>query len=829
MRLTLKKFIDNNTVKIAAVILLSIIAALLLTFILRDKYAVKTYQISDFSLKDLTSNGSELVSNSEDPQMIKYNLNMSLNNITLHFNKPLSDLTNLTFYYTLQANQDFDENMAINFVVPNGKTEYSLRIPNIKVVNIRLDIGDVKGLKTDIDSIEFLHKTLIGQSDIDFQKTIIFFLLFAFLAMHFIININKLYGFIFRYRYLIAFSFLIVIVICGYNGSSIATWNHFVQPNNISTYGVPIFGVERPIRGDEWLVGTSFNLSQAFSNHPYGYYSDLLRALPTDVFTVYGTPVFDIASIAKPFYWGYLFLGQTMGLSFYWFGRLFALFLVSFEFCRILSKDKRLISVTGAFIITFASIVQWWYATNNLMEMLIYGQLALILIPIFLNSTKKSTRIFTILGLIICVLGYIFAFYPAWQVPLAYVFFSIFIWIMIENFNKRKKELFDLIIILVAFTVIGLIVYRVLSMSAESIRLLANTAYPGKRFETGGGVFSKMFVYITNPLFSYKQMDNPCEVSDVLNLFPIPLIVGIYVLIKNKMKDVFLICTIILSLILMAWLMFKWPDFLAKITLLSTSPAWRSSIAFDFLQVFILVRVFSNYKNIMSKPFAIITSILCGGLIIYEAHKLLPGYMPRWYMLLAFAVIVVAGYIVCTGYSKKSAIILCSFAIVASIFTGATVNPLMKGLDAIYQKPLAKEIQQIEKTKAGIWLGVDGAIWPGFQQFALVNGAKTINSVNTYPAFENWKSIDPQMKYHSVYNRYAHIYTLLTNEKTTFELLGQDTIKLKLSVDDIPKLKINYILSDIDPSKIVPLSDNSVKLKTIYSEDGMNIYEAIYK
>ena len=827
MNMKIKDFINNKIVRISAAVLFSIIASLLITSIMRGTNVTKTLTVSDFTLCNLTSNSSGLTSTSDDPNMIKTNLNISLTDIILHLNKPLIVPMNFTLYYSQKANNIFDEDMSIRFVVPAGKTEYLLKVPDIKVSDVRLDPGDAKGLTIDINNIEFLHKELVGQANIDFQRAFILFFLFAFLSMHFVFNINKLYGFIFKHRYLIAFSLFAVIVICGYNGSSIAMWNHYIQPNSISAYGNPIFGVGRPIRGDEWLVGTPFNLSQAFSSHPYGYFSNLLRATPTDVFTVYGTPVFDIASIAKPFYWGYLFLGQTMGLSFYWFGRLFALFLVSFEFCRIISKDKRGISVAAAFLITFSAVVQWWYATNNLMEMLIYGQGALILIYIFLNRPKKSTRMITVLGFIVCVLGYIFAFYPAWQIPLAYVFFSIFIWILIENIHKRKKELFDLIIVFAAFTVIILILYRVLCLSSESIQLLSNTIYPGKRFETGGNTFSKMFAYITNPLFPYLPMGNPCEYSDVLSLFPIPLIVGIYALIKNKMKDVFLISTIILSFILMFWMMFKWPDVLAKITLLSTSPAWRTSIALDFLQVFILVRVFSNYKNLMSKPFAIITSVLSACLILYEANTLLPAYMPKRYILFAFVIIVIAGYIICTGYSKKSSIILCSIAIISSILIGVPVNPLMKGVDAIYQKPLAKEIQTIEKTKSGIWLGLGGA--PGFQQFALANGARTINSVNTYPAFNTWKLIDPDKKYYNIYNRYAHVYAFLTKDKTSFMLNGTDSFSLFLCVDDIPKLKINYIISDMDPSKIIPLSDNIVEFKDIYSVDGDNIYEAIYK
>lgn len=63
--------------------------------------------------------------------------------------------------------------------------------------------------------------------------------------MHYIFNINKMYCFIFKYRYIIAGVLLLLLIIGGYSGSSIGMWDKYVQPNKLPIYGQPIFGRAR--------------------------------------------------------------------------------------------------------------------------------------------------------------------------------------------------------------------------------------------------------------------------------------------------------------------------------------------------------------------------------------------------------------------------------------------------------------------------------------------------------------------------------------------------------------------------------------------------------
>ena len=129
---------------------------------------------------------------------------------------------------------------------------------------------------------------------------------------------------IWRYRRMIGLAIFIVAVLFSLNGSSIGSWDKYARDAS-KTGDAVLIGESRDVRSDEWCVFTPMSLSQYY-NH-FGRTSDILRATNTDVYMVYGQCVKDWSVVFRPFQIGYLFLDPGRGLSFYWCGRLIALFL----------------------------------------------------------------------------------------------------------------------------------------------------------------------------------------------------------------------------------------------------------------------------------------------------------------------------------------------------------------------------------------------------------------------------------------------------------------------------------------------------------------------
>lgn len=106
------------------------------------------------------------------------------------------------------------------------------------------------------------------------------------------------------------------------------------------------------------------------------------------MFTLVNSPVKDILMLGKPFQIAFLLFGNDYGLSFYWYIRLVAMLLGSFEMCMLLTNKKKRISLCGMILITFSAAVQWWYC----MDTLIWGQIILLLLNKFMTTDKKKIK-----------------------------------------------------------------------------------------------------------------------------------------------------------------------------------------------------------------------------------------------------------------------------------------------------------------------------------------------------------------------------------------------------------------------------------------------------
>ena len=653
-----------------------------------------------------------------------------------------------------------------------------------------------------------------------------------FIVLMIAVNIHgykKIGEYLYKYRYPVAGAVFALLVCLEIHGSSILYWQNYFQGS--STYNT-IIGIARGIRSDEWAVNTPMMLSQYFNGGGlFPYFSETIRGTLTDAFIIYGQPVRDIAVLFRPFHWGYLFLSPAKGLSFFWMGRIIGLFLVSFEFGMIISKKSKVLSLAYAVLVTWAPVVQWWFAINGLVEMLIFGQLALIMLALYMKSKNYYWRTFYAFIILICMGGYILTFYPAWQVPLVYMFLALLIGTIHENwrgFTWGKKDVLILIITIVLFAV-GM--SYILSRSLDTIVSILGTAYPGSRFETGGNQLSRFFLYPGNLFFAFSRdlsYANPCELAVVFDFFPMGILLSFWVLFKQKKKDVYILSMMVASVFLILWCLFQWPEWLAKITLMSYSQAARAFLAVGLLNVLLLIRSLSLIEISFSKWISIIGAVLIGVGMTAISMNIYEGYIDTKMALVIMPVMIGSFYVIFNGnkvWAKKAFLII---ALSIAFVSGMFVNPLSRGLDVIYEQDIVKEIQQINKSDSGLWI-VDSGDKTGFPiiNIPLMAGAPTINSTNVYPDLERWQLIDPNKSYEDIYNRYAHITINLVNfdTKSTFELNYPDQFTVKLSVEDLHLLGVKYVLST---RALEDLSTDGVNFKTLSYANGFTIYELEY-
>lgn len=655
---------------------------------------------------------------------------------------------------------------------------------------------------------------------VDFFLFLLLFLFFFFIASHFMFGIKKVYNFLYEKRYIIASLIFVILVLGKFNGSSYGMWDNYVEPNYKVTSFTPLIGSARGIRSDEWLVNSSYVLSQTKTG--YNYFNPVMRATDTDVFATIPVPVKSILCIGKPFLIGYLFFGRDYGMSIYWYGRLIALFMVSFEFLLLLTKKNKLASLIGTLLITFSAPVFWWYSAQ-LVEMLISGSLCIIFFYHFLNANSDKKKILYSILLIPTFFSYVVTLYPAWLVPISYLYLILAIYFFIEHKDKHKYKIKNLWPLAITVFCIMLLFLYFFFLSKDTFKQLMSTVYPGARFIVGGKSFENFLTYAANIYFPYYDVGNPCEYSTFYSFFPFSIIIGSYYIFKkrkNLKNDVLIVSIFSLIVVYLLFAFLSFPKILAKITLLYMVPVERLTVIISYLCVILMVLLYDKMKltDKKEKIIFIVIAIVSSLFSSIIAQKMLPdNYLSNTKMFVSFAILAVISILWIIKNKKTRTCLLVLILLITTVST-ISVNPLMKGFSGVYEKPIAKELKKYKNKNAN---------WVSFDSFIIANylgtqGLKVLNSTNLYPNINLWKKIDSSGKYSEVYNRYAHIDMELDLENTEFKLLASDHFKLKITPNDLCKLKVKYATS---LKELDDYNNDDVTFTSKYHKDNIYIYK----
>lgn len=629
-----------------------------------------------------------------------------------------------------------------------------------------------------------------------------------------------------KWRYVIALFALICSVSLNLNGSSIANWNNFGVRETVSgvqsetktvddyqgfqklKLWVPslyrtddtIIGSPRPIRSDEWLVQTPFYLSQVktgnhFTNKSY-------QVTGQNMMLAYNVSSWHISTIGKPFNWGFLFLGASRGLSWYWSFKIIAMLLLAYEFAMILTSRRKLLSAVSSFWITFTPTVQWWFM-QHLGDVVFFSLLIMVSIYHYFNSEKKVFKILMAINLIIALIGFPLIIYPAFQVPFAYIILLFTVIQFFKALRNKKVTLFDVIVItltlFVSLTIDALTIYQ----SWDAISATLHTVYPGKRISVGGEyTWKNLSDFLFNIVLPFKvpQVSNQVELSSSFNfLLYILLILPFVIKRKDINKNIFGIVLVVYSLMLMLYSIVGIPTVLSKLTLFSYVPfsrSWQSmSVIAVFASIWFISFIWDKLERVkLTKilPSLFIVTIL----YLYRGltDDIYKNYLGRFTSVILIVIMLIA--FICILYRKKG--VFYPIMLVIITVSGLTVNPLTHGIAAIENKLLSHEVESIVgKNPNAIWMSDSTNLYHFVQMF----GAKSIDGVRFYPDRQLMSKIDKQNQYEDVWNRYAHLKYSLTNENTSMTTPVPDNVNINLNINELKDLNVKYILTTRDLNK----------------------------
>lgn len=615
---------------------------------------------------------------------------------------------------------------------------------------------------------------------------------------------------IYKYRFWIACGLFVVLVLCKINYSSMSMYNSYVQPGTSTIFGYPLFGEARAIRSDEWMVTLPRLMSTDYAG--YGLKNSIVRGTVTDNLSASGLYL-SFSSLAHPADWGYYIFGDSAyGLAWNWNFKLIFGFLAIFELVMIMTKGNKRVSLFGAVLIWFSTFSVWWSMVTSLFT----GSAAVVLFYYFLKEKNIGKRILYGLGMGVFISNFVVDFYPAWQVPEAYIFLAIVLWIIISNWSAIKQyKIKDYMLIVLMILFAGSIVIKYIYDYQSYMVAIMNTEYPGGRMELGGYSLREMYTYLVASTASFTFIDNPCEIGGFFAVFPLGLFAVIPALWKRRGKDLQLWLLMIPTALLLLYCYMPLPEKVAKLTLLSYSTPSRAQDMLAFVVAIILLVVLSR-ANEIAMPWGI--SMVIVAVSVYPAVKYAYDYFgkSKWFVVTAVGAIIAVVLLSCM-LARENCLRRVSYFVMTLglLLVAMKINPVMCGTDAVRSRPVAKEIEEIvSEDPDAKWIALNSVCTPNY---LIACGAPTYNSTNYIPNMDLWEILDPEGEYNECYNRYAHIGIDLTSGETSVELAATDAITLHLSYDDLEKLDVSYIFSQ---APIEKFADDK-----IYEEAGVYIYQ----
>lgn len=643
---------------------------------------------------------------------------------------------------------------------------------------------------------------------------------------------------IYKYRFVLSFLLLIMLVSFKISGSSMGCWKLFLGDGES---GIRL-GEPRVWRSDEWGTLTPLCFRQQYNTlGAYNRYSQTLGSILTDNMLVYGQPSWDILTLFRPFYWGYLFFGSERGLSWFWCSRLIVLFLSWFELGMLITDGQKKLSVMLSICVSFAPFLQWWFAINGLVEMLIYGACFVLGSNYLVSHTFNPRKIAVAVGMAVCAVGYVLTFYPTWMVPVAWGFVPLFLWVVIWKFNRNVLRRVDVVpwLLIFVITAAGLTVLAVTSW--DVIKAELNSVYPGNAPSASGGTgLWWMMKYPISLVSRFSMNELIVENSSIICFAPAGFILALWVIIKEKKKDPLLILLLVMNLFLAWYYCVGIPKWLAKMLLLSFVNSNRGPQVLGFLRLTLFVRAVALKEKAPKRWLAALAAVISSAVPMRLAlgfTKYEPGGLRYEYfdtaekILVVWAILAVVFYLLYRARKSKytmAVLGVCTVVLASSIW----INPVAKGVPEITKSETMQQIRDLVKEDPqAIWLVVDMA-YPATNIPAMA-GADCLNTTQTYPQKTRWEMLDQEGEYEDIYNRYCHIRASL-GSKTMLELVSTDYVEVTLSPEELKKLNIRYIVSTNDfDEKIAAgitniFTDSGIEFQKYYEGAQLSIFRCVY-
>ncbi len=580
--------------------------------------------------------------------------------------------------------------------------------------------------------------------------------------------------------------------------SSIPVWDSILSERaSGATASRVLWGTPKVIRIDEWRGDTPFILSQAARHFPTINYSLGPEKIPV----LMGLPSKHFSALFQPQNWGFFVLGLERGFSFFWNYGVASILLSSFLLFMLVSRNRFWLSVFGTLFLFFSSFVQWWFFASTGAMFAAFNVITIAFV--YLASSKRRLTIMCGAGvLFFFAVAFALSLYPPFVIPLGLLSAACCIGYLLQYcaWNDVKKNLVMRAVAgvccLVCLAVFAIVFYRDLQ---SSISLTMNSVYPGKRISTGGdfGV-ARLFSGFYGLFFTEKRFlwGNICESSSFVMLYPFVVAAVLWRAVKGKPQPLQIALSIYL-LILSVFVLFGFPAFLSRYTLMSFVPSYRAIIGLGVGNILLVVVYLSSAgekpkfapARSMALFVVLLACLLAHGLYLgfVSNHFFQPWQISAVCVFFSFAV-----WLLLSG--RKT--VFCFMILAVVLPSTYSVLPVSRGLGFIVDKKLYRSVKEVVAgDPQGKWLVFGSGV---LGELVTATGALVVNGTKYCPDFSAMHILDPSGHGNAIYNRFAHIYVVPCRDTTIvdFRLVYEDAYEIVMSPlsGKVRDLHVKYLL-----------------------------------
>ncbi len=560
-----------------------------------------------------------------------------------------------------------------------------------------------------------------------------------------------------------------------------------------------LFGESRPIRSDEYNVIVPMYLSQRSDAVAFSTVNKVIGFPESNINVNFPLPSKSIYMVFRPHLWGFL-LSSDFGLSWLWNFRVISLITATFLFLRYFRMPSSLAGVVATGFAYSPFFVFWTYDREPMVS---WGLLLFLACSQFFNTKSKRELILYSLAILYSLNALIWsAFYPAWQIQVSLMVAVLVLaelpqWVRNEFFQKNRLAFLG------TFTFIGVVTFGMIGYfvvtNQEQLKLLTETVYPGKRFEVGGNLDpTRLFLNTLFPLPNTDQvhfsgtvlpwLGNICEAASFYVVFPLIFFGLLFSQLQSFLRSGLGRGLLIWISLVVLYCFVGFFPLLARVTLFSKIPATRMLLSFGLIQLVFFGFCFRilNNRNVMIqslwKRLAIISVVLfflVGLFLARDPHlgtKVVIGVS-------AFAMI---GFTLLSHYGWGLVLVSVATVVTTFGFTPTSIG----GTDVFYKNPVAENLKTASTS-------VENARMAVFDHIIVSNlprilGIQSINGVHFYPQNEIWRTLDPESRLRSAYNRHAHVILSFTTDTSVLDISSpqSDVVLLRVSPDNSSFLRL---------------------------------------